>query len=202
MLAAAALPAGAQEKSNLEKPPVEAKLPTEPCCGNKVLWVDYWVPVRTLYARELPPVKEPCATWDVVYETKDETVTEIVIEADLQDKEVTYYTTEEVKTVDPVTGCAKTCVQQVPHTKKVKEAVFKAVPKQFPIKVTTAKLVPVTAEILHKYTIYEWKTDMVKKGCAVSMPGGETANTHECIVAPMPCLPHEGFVAPKDGLKK
>jgi hypothetical protein len=57
------------------------------------------------------------------------------------------------------------------------------------IKVQVPYLAKDTSEILHKYTLYEWKTDMVKKGCAVSMPGGEVANTQSCVAAPKPPCP-------------
>jgi hypothetical protein len=192
MLAAATLPAAAQDKPKPERlPEPEAKLPTEPCCGNKVLWVDYWIPVRTLYARDYV-TRETCGTWTVLYKDEEQTFTETIIQPREIEKEVTYYTTEPITTTDPTTGAVKTCMQQVPHTKKVKETIFEAVPAKRTIKVAKAYLAPDTAEILHKYTLYEWMTDMVKKGCAVSMPGGETANTHQCIVAPAPCLPHEG----------
>jgi hypothetical protein len=188
MLAAAAMRIAAQEGPvNPEKLPApEAKLPTDPCCGNKVLWVDYWVPVQTIYARDYVTT-EKCGTWTVKYKEEEQTFIETVLRPRQVDKEVTYYTSEPITTTD-ATGCAKTCMQQVPHTKIVKETIFEAVPEKRTIKVAKAYLAPETAEILHKYTLYEWKTDMLKKSCAVSMPGGEVANTHQCIAAPKPTL--------------
>ena len=193
VLAAAAMPAAAQEQAPAKPemlPPPEAKLPTEPCCGNKVLWVDYWVPVQTLYARDYV-AKETCGTWTVKYKEEEQTFIETVLRPRQIDKEVTCYVSEPITTIDPATGCTKTSMQQVPHTRIVKETIFEAVPEKRTIKVAKAYLAPDTAEILHKYTLYEWKTDMLKKSCAVSMPGGEVANTFQCIVAPKPTLQEE-----------
>jgi hypothetical protein len=193
ILAAAAIPVAAQEQGPVKPerlPPPEAKLPMEPCCGNKVLWVDYWVPVQTIYARDYV-TKETCGTWTVKYKEEEQTFIETVLRPREVEKEVTYYTNEPITTIDPATGSTKTCTQQVPHTKKVKETIFEAVPEKHTIKVAKAYLAPDTAEILHKFTLYEWKTDMLKKSCAVSMPGGEVANTFQCIAAPKPSLHEE-----------
>jgi hypothetical protein len=192
VLAGAALPCQAQEKElprELPSPKKEASLPTrpEPCCGIKVLWVDYFVPVKTLYAKEYIR-EEECGTWEVAYKDEDRVVTEIVITPKDITKEVTYCTTEPITTTDAVTGVCTTTMQQVTRTKLVKDTIFEAAEVKRTLKVPVAYLVPAKQTILHKYDIYEWKTDLVMKGCAVSAPGGETANTHQCI-APPP-MPH------------
>src|SRR5713101_6816762 len=114
MLAAAALPVAAQNKLPAipeELPAPEAKLPVaESCCGTKYLWVDYWVPVRTLYAREYV-TKETCGTWTVKYKEEEQTFTETVIRPREVTKQVSYCTTEPVTTTDPVTGQTTTCMQ-------------------------------------------------------------------------------------------
>jgi len=183
LLAAAGLPALAQEK-----PPDKgeaAKGGPAPCCGTKYLWVDYWVPVRTLYPRDYV-TKDQCATWVVKFKEEEQTFTDLEIVPREVDKQVTYYTCEPVTTTDPVTGHTSTCTQQVPHTKTVKETIFESKPVKRVLKVQKPYLAPATAEFLHKTTIYEWKTDMVKRGCVTSMPGGEVANIYDCVVTPKP----------------
>jgi hypothetical protein len=182
LLAAAGIPCHAQEKPPGEPIP-PPKGPLEPCCGNKYLWVDYWVPVRTLTARD-HVTKERCGTWVVKYKEEEQTFTEMVVRPREVDKQVTYCTTEPITTIDPVTGQSKTCMQQVTHTKTVKETIFESVPTKRVIRVQKPYLAKDTAEIQHKTTIYEWQTDMVKHGCVVSMPGGEAANTQNCVIGP------------------
>src|SRR5262249_42872000 len=155
ILAAGAIPVAAQEQGPVKPemlPPPEAKLPMEPCCGNKVLWVDYWVPVQTIYARDYV-TKETCGTWTVKYKEEEQTFIETVLRPREVEKEVTYYTNEPITTIDPATGSTKTCTQQVPHLRKVKETIFEAVPEKHTIKVAKAYLAPDTAEILHKFTL-------------------------------------------------
>jgi len=130
--------------------------------------------------------EEACTTWDVDYDDKEITVTEMVLKPRDITKEVTYCTTEPVTTTDPVTGHCTTSMQEVTRTKMVKDTIFEYVPEQRKIPVKVAKLVQKTAVAQRKFTIYEWKTDMVQKGCAISAPGGEVANTHSCVVGPKP----------------
>ena len=184
LLAAAGLPCFAQERGPGEPIPAPQG-PLDPCCGNKYLWVDYWVPVRTLYPRD-HVTTEKCSTWVVKFKEEEQTFTEMVVRPREVSKEVTYCTTEPVTTVDPVTGHSTTCMQQVTKTKTVKETIFESVPEKRVLKVQRPILAQETAEFQHVTTIYEWKTDMVKKGCVVSMPGGEVANKYDCIVAPKP----------------
>jgi hypothetical protein len=192
VLALAVLPCEAQEKpEQLPAPSEKPTLPTEPCCGNKYLWIDYFVPVQTLYAKDFATT-EVCNTWIVKEREEFYTVTEMVVEPRDITKEVTYCVTEPVTTTDPATGQTTTCMKEVTHTKKVKERVFETRPVKRKIPYLVPYLAQAPAEIVHHYTIYEWKTDMVKKGCMVSMPGGETANTHQCIVGPKPPCPQEG----------
>jgi hypothetical protein len=185
VLAGAALPCQAQEKELPRELPAAKKEPSlpEPCCGNKVLWVDYFVPVKTLYAKEYIR-EEVCGTWEVAYKDEDLVVTETVITPKDVTHEVTYTAHEPITTTDPVTGVCSTSIQPVAKTKLVKDTIFEAAEVKRTIKVPKAYLVPAKQVILHKYDIYEWKTDLVKKGCAVSAPGGETANTHQCIAPP------------------
>jgi hypothetical protein len=184
LLASAGMPCLAQEKPPGEPVPAPKAAP-EPCCGNKYLWVDYWVPVRTLYPRDFV-TKHTCSTWEVKFKEEEETFTELEVQPREVTKEVTYCATEPVTTVDPVTGHTTTCTKQVTKTKTVKETVFESVPVKRVLKVQKPYLAPAVAEYQHVTTIYEWKTDMVKKGCVVSMPGGEVANKYDCVVTPKP----------------
>ena len=184
LLAAAGMACHAQEKPK-EEPIPAPKGPLAPCCGTKYLWVDYWVPVRTLYARDYVTT-EQCGTWVVKFKEEEQTFTEMEVRPREVPKKVTYCTTEPVTTTDPVTGHTTTCMKQVQHTKTVKETIFESVPVKRVLKVQKPYLAKDTAEIQHKTTIYEWKTDMVKKGCIVAMPGGEVANTQNCVVGPKP----------------
>jgi hypothetical protein len=192
VLAFAVLPCQAQEKpEQLPAPSEKPTLPTEPCCGNKYLWIDYFVPVQTLYAKDYATT-EVCNTWIVKERDEFYTVTEIEVVPREITKEVSYYVTEPVTTTDPVTGHTTTCMKEVTRTKTVKEVIFETKPVERKIPYKVQFLAQAPAEIVHRYTIYEWKTDMVKKGCMVSRPGGETANTHECIVGPKPPCPQDG----------
>jgi hypothetical protein len=189
VLAIAVLPCQAQEKAEqLPAPKEKPTLPTEPCCGNKYLWIDYFVPVQTLYARDYSTT-EVCNTWIVKERDEFYTVTEIEVVPRTITKEVTYCVPEPVTTTDPATGHTTTCMKEVTHTKTVKETIFEAKPVEHKIPYKVQFLAQAPAEIVHNYTIYEWKTDMVKKGCMVSMPGGEVANTQSCIVGPKPPCP-------------
>jgi len=188
ILAASALPCRAQDKlaAQQEKPIREVRegaAKPEPCCGHKVLWVDYYCPVQTLQAREYA-TKELCSTWKVDYREEEKTFTQMVITPREVTKEVSYCTTEAVTTTDPVTGCTSTCMKPVTKKKIIKETIFEAAPVKKVIKVQVPFLAPDTSEIEHKHTIYEWKFDMVKKGCAISVEGGEVANTKDCVVGP------------------
>jgi hypothetical protein len=183
LLAAAGLPCPAQERPPNGEPVPAPKGPLDPCCGNKYLWVDYFVPVQTLYARD-HVVKKQCSTWVVKFKEEDQTFTDYEVRPREVTKEVTYCADEPVTTIDPVTGQTTTCTQQVTRTKTVKETIFESVPVKRVLKVPRPILAQETAEYEHVTTIYEWKTDMVRKGCVVSMPGGEVANKHDCVVGP------------------
>ena len=56
----------------------------------------------------------------------------------------------------------------------------------FAVRTTLDELVPVIEEVKHRYTLYQWQTDMVKKGCAISVPGALVPDTLNCVVAPKP----------------
>lgn len=168
-------------------PKKEASLPVEaePGCGFRVLWVDYYVPIPTLYAREHIRVEE-IGTWEVAYKDADQVVTEMVLTPKDITREETYTCMEPVTTTDPVTGHCTTCTQPVTKVRLVKDTVFTMAPVERKIKVPTAYIRPVKEKVLHKYDIYEWHYDNVLKGCAISVPGAMQPNTTNCAVTPMP----------------
>jgi hypothetical protein len=190
VLAGAALPCQAQESGKIQEippPKKEASLPVEaePGCGLRVLWVDYFVTIPTLYAREYIR-EEAIGTWEVAYKDVDQVVTEMVLIPKDITREECYTCMEPVTTTDPVTGHCSTCMQPITKVRLVKDTVFEMAPKERTIKVPTAYIRPVKEKVLHKYDIYEWRYDNVLKGCAISVPGAMQPNTTSCAVAPMP----------------
>ncbi len=191
-LAMTALPCQAQTKPKPEKLPVPKEEPTLPApepCGSRVLWVDYWVPVQTLHLQPDYVRTEKIATFALEYKPEERTFTTTVLRPKDITREETYSCIEPVKSIDPATGSETTCMQQVTRTRLVKDTIFEAVPEVQKVTVMVARLVPVTEEVKHTYTLYQWKTDMVKKGCAISVPGAIVPNTQHCVVAPKPELP-------------
>jgi hypothetical protein len=187
ILTGTALPCLGQEKESLPLPKKEASLPVaeEPACGFRVLWVDYYVPIPTLYASEYIRQDE-VGTWEVAYKEVDQVVTEMVLTPKDITREETYTCMEPVTTTDRVTGHCTTCTQQVTKVRLVKDTVFEMAPKERTIKVPTAYIRPVKEKVLHKYDIYQWRYDNVLKGCAISVPGAMQPNTTHCAVTPMP----------------
>jgi hypothetical protein len=185
-LAGAALPCQAQEKGKEgAEPPKETKIPAEPACGFRVLWVDYYCQVPTIYASEYVREQE-VGTWEVAYKDVDKVVTEMVLTPKDITREETYTCTEPITSIDPVTGCASTCMQQVTKTRLVKDTIFEMAPKERTIKVPTAYLKEAKEKVPHKYDVYQWRYDNVLKGCAISVPGAMQPNTTHCVAAPMP----------------
>lgn len=183
----------AQEKQPAKPEPLPApkeKAAAEPPCGTRVLWMDYWVPVQTIHAPKEDYVRtEKIATYAIVYKPEERSFPTTVLKPREITHEETVCCTEPVTTTDPATGCQTTCLQKVTRTRMVKDVVFDAVPEVQKVTVMVARLEPVTEEVKHKYTLYQWKTDMVKKGCAISVPGAIVPDTQSCIVAPKPCNP-------------
>jgi hypothetical protein len=150
--------------------------------------MDYFVPAQTLFAREHVRI-EKVPTFRVDMRPEKRTFPTTVIEPREETRDVTVCTTEPVTTIDPATGKETTCMQQVTRTKQVKEVVFVAVPKVETVEVLVPRLVPAVDEVKHVYTLYEWHTGVVKKGCAISVPGAEVTPIRQCVVAPKPaCL--------------
>ena len=82
------------------------------------------------------------------------------------------------------------------RTRVVKDVVFEAVPDVQKVTVMVPRLAPVTEEVKHKYTLYQWRTDMVKKGCATRVPGAIVPDTQTCIVPPRPDVISDGHSLP------
>jgi hypothetical protein len=190
---------GTTALAQVERPPVPRekvpeKLPPPPSLedlipGCRAVWVDYVVPVQTLYARPAP-VRELVTVYEVFYRPEKRVVSDVVLEPREVTREVIVCTTEPVTTTDPVTGHCCTVQQQVTRTKLVKGTEFVAVTKTREIEVPVPELRPVTREVIHNNVLLEWKTDLVKQGCAVRIPGGEPVNTEHLLAAPRPPCEH------------
>jgi hypothetical protein len=185
----------AQEKGLPKPEPLPApkeKVATEapPTCGTRVLWMDYWVPVQTIHAPKEDFVRtEKIATYAIEYKPEERSFPTTVLKPRKITREETVTCTELVTTTDPATGAVTTCMQPVTRTRVVEDVVFEAVPEVQKVSVLVARLVPVTEEVKHKYTLYQWRTDMVKKGCAIQVPGAIVPDTQTCVVPPKPvCL--------------
>src|SRR5262249_37817712 len=121
VLTGPAMPCLAQERETLPPPKKEPSLPVaeQPACGFRVLWVDYYVTIPTLYASEYVRPEE-IGTWEVAYKDVDQVVTEMVLTPKDITREESYTCMEPITSTDPVTGHCTTYMQPMTKVRLVK----------------------------------------------------------------------------------
>lgn len=197
------LTAAAQEKGAPEQPPIEAAPPVveiqvapcapELCCppsdkpGVKILWLEHERPITRLVGREVITEKK-FTTLEVQYRTEKRCVTDVVLKPKEVVKEETCTVMKPVEEIDPHTGQCCTVLKPCTETKLVKETCFVAVAEPRTIEVQVPFLKPVEKIVLSRNTVFEYRTEMKKEGCAI--PTCDVVPVPRFFVAPqLPCNP-------------
>jgi len=172
-------------------PPIEGC--PRPCAPvPKVLWYERDVPVQVIVPREVIQV-DKVPTMDLGFREQKCKVTDMVMKPREVGREVCYTTLEPCVVTDPCTGQCSTVLKPVQRTRIQKDLEFVAVAVEREVIVQVPYLRQVDEFVPRKTVLFEYRTEMVKKGFALGVPSEAAPQTRYLVT---PQLPAE---CPADG---
>jgi hypothetical protein len=159
------VPPPREEAPGPAAPEVEEHCPA----GVRILWAEKRVPIQSLVPREvITLVEQP--TLEIAYRNEKRVVANVVLVPREVERQVTCTTTKEVKVTDPVTGECSTVTQPCTEVRTIKETVYRAERQEREEVVLVPYLRPVKELVPRKDLLLEYRTEIRKDYCPVSIP--------------------------------